>query len=96
MIEATNEALVKAYRVSFLDDKMLVLNDLAEYCNFLAVTYDLRGAEKTAFEEGKRSVFLHIIESMGITEIGRIMTALGTVKVEFKEEQINAETGEET
>jgi hypothetical protein len=52
----------------------VVLSDLAEYCNFLATTTG------NSTEEGKRDVFLHILEMYGIESTYDVVEALQKIK----------------
>ncbi len=40
----------------------MVLKDLASYCNFTSSSFIANDANQTAFNEGARDVFLHILE----------------------------------
>jgi hypothetical protein len=90
-----DQAIIKAYRTAFLpDEKVVVLTDLAEFCNFVSVTHHREGEHQSAFEEGRRSVILYILTMLGITDVQRITQALGTIRIEFKEAQATADEEE--
>lgn len=40
----------------------MILKDLASYCNFTSSSFVANDAHQTAFNEGARDVFLHILE----------------------------------
>lgn len=43
-----------------------VLRDLAIYCNVYNSSFNSTNSEQTAFNEGARDVFLHIMEMLGL------------------------------
>jgi hypothetical protein len=57
----------------------VVLSDLARYCNFLESALD-------EAEEGKRDVFLHILDMYGL-EIPEVISAIQKIPAHKKEEQ---------
>lgn len=69
----SKEAL-KAWQYVFNKDNpevQKVLKDLSVYCNFYNTSFNSSSKEQTAFNEGARDVFLHIIEmiSLDVTEL---------------------------
>lgn len=46
-----------------------VIADLAAFCNVTETSFLLGAADATAFNEGKRAVFLHIAEMAGLTPV---------------------------
>ncbi len=59
-VEAT-----KAWNIVFdMEDEKarLVLKDLSRYCNFTISSFVANDPHQTAFNEGARDVFLHILE----------------------------------
>jgi len=62
----------------------VILADLADYCSFLETTTD-------QFQEGKRDVFLHILEMYGIESMVDVVEALQAVKPTRREEHETSE-----
>jgi hypothetical protein len=58
------------------DDGRRVLEDLARYCRFGATSFVAGDPHETAFNEGARDVFLHIVEMAGLapTELTDLFT----------------------
>jgi hypothetical protein len=63
----------------------VVLSDLAEYCNFLSSTVE-------PAEEGKRDVFLHILDMYGV-EIPEVISAIQEIPAHKKESQEKTDNG---
>jgi hypothetical protein len=79
----TDEALLKAYRAIFISGEQgkIVLDDLMDFCRMFQVN------DGMDVYEGRRSVFLHILESMGLTNTYNIATALLNVPPEIAVEK---------
>ncbi|MGE5537326.1 MAG: hypothetical protein ACM30I_01820 [Gemmatimonas sp.] len=61
-------AIAAAYRAVFAGDEgRRVLADLARYCRFGTTSFVAGDPHQTAFNEGARDAFLHIVELTGIT-----------------------------
>ncbi len=64
------EPVAGAYRTLFAPDGSpqgkLVLADLAEYCNVQATSFVPGDPAQTAFNEGARDAYLHIVELAGL------------------------------
>jgi hypothetical protein len=77
----------QAYRRVFADEMAVkVLRDLAEYCNFLSYAAD-------ESDEGRRDVFLHILDMYGV-EIPEVVSAIQKIPAHKKEEQEKTDNGE--
>ena len=61
------QALAGAYRGAFAG-RRLVLADLARLCNAAEVSFRPGDPHMTAFNEGKRAVWLHIAAMLALTE----------------------------
>ena len=62
--------VARAYRNLFAlreGDGRLVLDDLARYCRAGATSFVAGDPHQTAFNEGARDAFLHVIELAGLT-----------------------------
>lgn len=78
----TDEALLKAYRAIFVSEQgKAVIDDLMDFCRMFQVN------DGMDVYEGRRSVFLHILESMGLTNTYNIATALLNVPPEIAVEK---------
>lgn len=90
------ETIRKAYRDVFSTVQgKVVLGDLADFCNLVACTVDPRSFAVTNLNEGRRTVVLHIMEQMGITDIANLVRAIIETPIDIRtEEQEYAETGE--
>jgi hypothetical protein len=72
-----DETLLKAYRAAFIGEQgKIVLDDLMDFCRMFQCN------DGMDVYEGRRSVFLHILESMGLTDTYKIATALLNVPPE--------------
>jgi len=62
-------AVAQAYRSLFAasDDGRRVLEDLARYCRAGCTSFVAGDPHQTAFNEGARDAFLHIVELAGLT-----------------------------
>lgn len=59
--------LIGAYHdFSAQEFSQIILRDLACYCHFNQTSFRPEAAEYTAFNEGARDVFLHILEMMNM------------------------------
>ena len=77
----------QAYRRVFeVPMGVVVLRELAEYCYFLESTVD-------AAEEGKRDVFLHILDMYGV-EVPEVISAIQKIPAHEKKEQEETDNGE--
>jgi|WetSurMetagenome_2_1015567.scaffolds.fasta_scaffold732367_2 hypothetical protein len=90
----TDEVLLKAYRAIFVSEQgKIVLDDLMDFCRMFQCN------DGMDVYEGRRSVFLHILESMGLVNTYNIATALLNVppeiEVEKQEVADNAEMARE-
>jgi len=76
--------LLKAYRAVFGGEQgKIVLDDLIDFCRMFTCT----AGYGTELYEGRRTVFLHILESMGLTNTYNIATALQNVPAEEQTKQ---------
>jgi hypothetical protein len=81
MMQTENDIIRQAYRKTFETGYGLtVLTDLAEYCNFL----------ETTEHEGRRDVFLHILDNYGII-VPDAIRAIHKVTAKEKHEQEEAD-----
>jgi hypothetical protein len=86
----TDEALLKSYRAVFVSEQgKVVLDDLMDFCRMFQVN------DGMDVYEGRRSVFLHILESMGLTNTYNIATALLNVPPEIAEKRQEVADGTE-
>lgn len=62
--EKAREATIAWEELFNLEDSrsIIVLKDLANYCNFTSSSFVAKDPHQTAFNEGSRDVFLHILE----------------------------------
>jgi hypothetical protein len=77
--------VASAYRNTFAgDDGRRVLLDLARYCRFGATSFVAGDPHQTAFNEGARDAFLHVIELAGLTaaEIGQALATDQSIEQE--------------
>jgi len=82
VLEQESTVLLKAYRVVFGGEQgKTVLNDLVDFCRMFQAN------DGMDFYEGRRSVFLHILEQMGITNTYSIVTALQNVPAEIPQDK---------
>ncbi len=59
--------LLKAYQdFAAQEYSRIILKDLAHYCHFNQTSFMPNMPEYTAFNEGARDVFLHILEMMNV------------------------------
>jgi hypothetical protein len=78
----TDEVLLKAYRAVMVSEQgKIVLDDLMDFCRMFQCN------DGMDVYEGRRSVFLHILESMGLTNTYNIATALLNVPPEISVEK---------
>ena len=72
--------LFKAYRAVFTGEQgKAVLNDLADFCWMFSCTAGMA----TELYEGRRTVFLHILEKMGLGNTYNVVAALQNVPPEI-------------
>lgn len=57
----------------------IVLKDLAHYCNMYKTSFVPSSLEATAFNEGARDVFLHIVEMLSLSpeEVAKFLNLPG-------------------
>ncbi|HTI86318.1 MAG TPA: hypothetical protein VL966_06920 [Alphaproteobacteria bacterium] len=70
-----------AYRNTFAgDDGRRVLNDLARYCRFGTTSFVPGDPYQTAFNEGARDAFLHVIElaGLGANDVAELLAVQST------------------
>jgi hypothetical protein len=80
--------VANAYRNTFAgDDGRRVLADLARYCRFGATSFVPGDPHQTAFNEGARDAFLHVIELAGVAP-GEIAELLATTSMPTEQEPI--------
>lgn len=88
---ADETVMLKAYRAVFSGEQgKLVLDDLMDFCRMFVSN------DGFDFYEGRRSVFLHILESMGLTNTYNIATALLNVPAEIPQEKQETADAAET
>lgn len=81
-----NERIFKAYRAVFVSEQgKIVLDDLMDFCRMFQCN------DGMDVYEGRRSVFLHVLENMGLGNTYNIATALLNVPPEAEEKQERAD-----
>ena len=82
VLEREPTALLKAYRAVFGGEQgKVVLNDLVDFCRMFQCN------DGMDVYEGRRSVFLHILEQMGLMNTYSIVTALQNVPPDMEDKR---------
>ena len=81
----------RAYqRVFTTDQGVAVLRDLARFCNALEISVERGDPQMTAFNEGRRAVFLHIADKLRWNERDLIRLAEAAARDREDEAQDHA------